>query len=126
MKIVLHGERPISWNEMYSGIHWTKRKEEADRVHHLIWVAIQEQRLKLQAREYLVYSQRVDIHVTAYFKCRPQDPDNICSKMYIDGLIGDVIVDDTREFVRKVTVQSEIDKDNPRVEIEITEIEYEY
>ena len=121
MKIVLQDERPISWNEMYSGIHWTKRKEEADRVHQLVFYALKEAPL------WRFYNEdRVDIHITAYFKCRPQDPDNICSKMYIDGLIGNAIVDDTREFVRKVTVQSEIDKDNPRVEIEITEIEHEY
>jgi len=123
MKIVLQGERPISWNEMYSGMHWSKRKEEADRVHQFVRFEIINQKLKYEAKDYLTYGEKVDIHITAYFKNRPQDPDNICSKMYIDGLIGNVIQDDTREFVRKVTVQSEIDKDNPRVEIEITEAE---
>ena len=114
MKIVLQGERPISWNEFYAGVHWSKRKEEADRVHMLVKCVL------INAREVII-TDMVDIHVTAYFKNRPQDPDNICVKPYIDGLIGNVIEDDTREFVRIVSSQSEIDKDNPRVEIEIVE-----
>ena len=123
MKIILKGERPWSWNKMYSGVHWSKRKEEADRVHELVWAAIRGESW-FPAWKDMVESGwcgRVDIHITAYFKNRPQDPDNICSKMYIDGLIGNVIEGDTREFVRKVTVQSEVDKDNPRVEIEVLE-----
>ena len=122
MKIVLQDERPISWNTFYAGVHWSKRKEEADRVHSLVWLELHGY-FPETSEDVVMFDNRVDIHVTTYFKNRPQDPDNICVKPYIDGLIGDVIVDDTREFVRKVTVQSEIDKDNPRVEIEITEAE---
>ena len=121
MKIVLQGERPFSWNTFYSGVHWSKRKEEADRVHQLVRFEIINQRLKYEAKDYLTYKTRVDIHVTAYFKNRPLDPDNIFIKPYVDGLVGNVIEDDTREFIRIVSSQSEIDKDNPRVEIEIVE-----
>ena len=113
MKIILDGERPWSWNKMYAGVHWSKRKAEADRIHALVYYSI-------NCKE--GYLERVDIRVTAYFKNRPLDPDNITSKFYIDGLVGNVIEDDTREFVRRVTTQSEIDKENPRVEIEITEV----
>jgi len=124
MKIVLNGERPISWNKMYSGMHWTKRKEEADRVHQLVWLAVKGENWFPGWKDTVESgcAGRVDIHITAYFKNRPQDPDNIASKLYIDGLVGHVIEDDTREFVRKVTVQSEIDKENPRVEIEVVEV----
>ena len=112
MKIVLENERPWSWNKLYAGVHWTKRAEEADRVHDLVGWTL---------REMHTYSMfintRVDIQVVAYFKNRPLDSDNIVSKMYIDGLKGFVIKDDTREFVRKVTTQSEVDKEFPRVEI---------
>ena len=124
MKIVLEGERPWSWNKMYAGVHWTKRKEEADRVHGLLmWKLQQTANLSGGAMLYkmdsspLLFKGRVDISVVAYFKNRPLDPDNITSKFYIDGLVGEVIEDDTREFVRKVTTQSEVDKENPRVEI---------
>ena len=111
MKIILEGERPWSWNKMYAGVHWSERKKEADRVHMLIkaWLA----------DSWLPFKGRVDITITAYFKNKPQDPDNICSKLYIDGLIGNLIEDDTREYVRKVTTISEIDRENPRVEIEV-------
>ena len=114
MKIVLENERPWSWNKMYAGVHWSERKAEADRVHMLIkawladsWIAFKPHR------------GRVDITITAYFKNKPQDPDNICSKSYIDGLIGNLIDDDDRTHVRKVTTISEIDRENPRVEIEV-------
>jgi len=119
MKIILEGERPWSWNLMYGGKHWSKRKEEADRVHELIWATLNSDACEKPKK---VMDRVADIFVTAYFKNRPQDSDNICSKLYIDGLIGSVIQDDTREFVRRVTTQSEIDKENPRVEIEITEV----
>ena len=110
MKIVLEGERPVSWNKFYAGMHWGQRKLEADRVHELVgWT--------LKELAYGMFETRVDIQVVVYFKNRPQDSDNICSKMYIDSLKGFVIEDDTREFVRKVTVQSEVDKEFPRVEI---------
>jgi len=116
MKITLEGERPWSWNQMYAGVHWSKRKEEADRVHDEVWLDCH-----VFKREMIIGV--VDIHITAYFKNRPLDSDNICSKLYIDGLIGNVIEDDTREFVRRVSTQSEVDKENPRVEIEIITLE---
>ena len=129
MIIILEGERPWSWNKMYAGVHWTERRAEASRVHGLVmWELQQMANLPPGAMLYkmdytpFLFKEKVDIHITAYFKNKPQDPDNICSKLYIDGLVGNLIENDTREFVRRVTVQSEIDKDNPRVEIEVLEI----
>ena len=119
MKIVLLDERPISWNKFYAGMHWSARKYEADRVHDLVKYTL----LADYEENIWLLPYRVDIHITVYFKNRPQDPDNICSKLYIDGLIGNVIENDTRQFVRKVTVQSEIDRENPRLEIKIGEVE---
>ena len=118
MKIILENERPISWNKFYSGMHWSARKEEADRVHELVKYTL----LADWGENIWLLPYRVDIHITVYFKNRPQDPDNICSKLYIDGLCSQVIEDDARKFVRMVTVQSEVDKDNPRVEIDIQEV----
>lgn len=115
MIITLEGERPWSWNKFYSGIHWTKRKEEADRIHLLVITEIKESGWLSGA----LPPGRFDIHTTVYFKNKPQDSDNICDKFYIDGLIGTVLVDDDRRYVRKTTTQSEIDRKNPRVEIAI-------
>ena len=119
MIITLKGERPWSWNKMYAGIHWSKRKEEADRIHELVYYTLKEEGWMFGEGS-IPPVGRVDIHVTAYFRGRPQDSDNICDKFYIDGLIGSVIEDDDRRYVRRCTTQSELDMLNPRVEIEIT------
>ena len=118
MKIIIPGERPISWNKFYSGMHWTERKKEADRVHDLVYAVCYK-----AWQNWGEYVNRVDIHITAYFENRAYDPDNICAKLYIDGLVKlEIIANDTRAYIRCVTTQSEIDKENPRLEIEITEI----
>lgn len=118
MKLVLPNERPVSLNSYYAGMHWTKRKAEADRVHWLVYAAV-------VTAKAVVFKKRVDIVVTAYFKNRQQDASNIMGKMYEDGLKGRVIVDDTPQYVRSMKTVSEVDKEKPRVEIEITEIEDE-
>lgn len=114
MKIILKDERSMSVNKVYSGMHWTKRKEEADRVHTLVFYAI-------PYKDRVIYQNRVDIFITCFFKNKPFDSDNIFGKIYVDGLKGVLIKDDHRNFVRWVGTRSEIDKENPRVEIEITE-----
>ena len=123
MKITLSGERPWSWNKMYSGIHWSTRAKEAARVHELVWFEYLEKHRDLSAAAPPIFENRVDILITAYFKDKIQDSDNICDKPYVDGLIGIWIADDTPEFVRRVSTQAEIDEENPRMEIEITEVQ---
>lgn len=120
MKIVLQNERPVSWNKFYSGMHWSVRQDEAKRVHELVWATLHSSD---DMHTDAMMDGRVDIHITVYFDKRPYDPDNICSKLYVDGLKDNVIENDTRQYVRRVTVQSEIDRENPRVEIEIQEVE---
>lgn len=114
MIIVLDGERPVSWNTMYSGAHWGKRKDRADSAHAAVHYA-----LSILEEPVKLFDGRVHITVRAYFKHRPLDPCNITAKLYIDGLHKIVIEDDTMEYVASVTTESHIDKDNPRVEMEI-------
>lgn len=66
-----------------------------------------------------MFKEPVDITVTVYFKSHPQDPDNICTKLYIDGLVGHIIEDDSPRYVSSVMSRSRIDKERPRVEIEV-------
>lgn len=110
-RLILPDERPQSWNTFYSGTHWSNRRDEAERVHQLVGLC---------AGAASVAEQPVDITVTAYFAGRPLDPCNITAKLYIDGLIGKWIKDDSPEFVRSVTTRSRVDKENPRVEIEMS------
>lgn len=115
--IVIPNERPISWNKMYAGVHWAKRADEALRVH-------------LVVRAYLdpdcpMFDGLVRIKMCVYSKNRrvQLDADNICSKLYIDGLIGWLIRDDDAKHVRSVETVTLLDRQNPRVEIKITEVE---
>lgn len=112
--LVLDGERPQSWNKMYSGRHWSKRSKEAKAVHWLVRAAI--------PRSAQPFVNAVAITVRAYFNRRPLDADNIVAKLYVDGLCGRLIADDSPKHVRRVTTESRVDRKRPRVEIEIREV----
>ena len=109
--LFLPGERPVSWNVYYGGKHWTQRQREAQRVHALVRAALDP--------EQAPFAGPVNITLIAFFSGRPLDPDNICAKLYIDGLKGWLIADDDRRHVRSVRVVSEVDRANPRLEIEV-------
>ena len=112
--VFLH-ERPVSLNKYYSGGHWSGRAEEAKRVHSLV-------RSKFKA-PYKLLDVPVGITVTAYFKDRSLDADNITSKLYIDGLKDVLLFNDSPKYVKWVKTIPKRDKLNPRVEIYIEELE---
>lgn len=114
-KIVLPKEKPMSWNDMYAGMHWSERNNEAKRVHALI-------RYSVSPKNKGPYTGKVGVTIRAYFQKRPYDSDNIASKFYVDGLKGTIILNDTPEYVGPVTTESCVDKNNPRVEIEVFRI----
>lgn len=117
MKIVLPKERPMS-NNVFYGLHWAKQNEEAQRAHALV-------RYSLTRLQRVPFSEKVNIYITAYFKNRPLDSDNIAAKLYVDGLKGYIIHDDTPAYVGFVATKSEVDKENPRVEVKIVPEELE-
>lgn len=119
MVIVLEGERPVSWNRYYSGVHWRKRASLATNVHLYIRAILM--RDVLDGGELEMFRVPVDITVLAYMKGQMIDADNICAKMYIDGLKGLVIKDDDPRYVTSVKTVALKDKRNPRVEIRIEE-----
>ena len=114
MILILDGERPISWNVLYSGKHWGARKKYADEIHEKVFYTIRE-----SYADPIPFDSRVHITVRAFFNKSPLDPCNIPAKIYIDGMHGLIIHDDTMEYVASVTTESHMDKENPRVEIEI-------
>lgn len=63
----------------------------------------------------------VEIEVVAFFNKYPLDADNICAKLYVDGMIGRVIGNDSYKFVLSVKTETRIDRDNPRMVITIRE-----
>lgn len=68
------------------------------------------------------FENRVDLEVVVYFKHRPYDSSNIPLKMIEDGLKPYLIKDDSIAYVRRVMAESRIDKERPRVEINLTEV----
>jgi Holliday junction resolvase RusA-like endonuclease len=54
-----------------------------------------------------------------------QDPDNLMAgqKFIFDGLVAaKVIPNDTRKWVKKITHEFGLDRQNPRVEVEVSEV----
>ena len=100
-----------SWNSIYSGKHWSFRSSKAKELHQLIAAYI--------PREIKTYKGSVDIRVYNYVpnKRRLMDADNVCDKFCIDALIDRVIKDDRQ--VRLASSRCEVDRKNPRVDIEI-------
>ncbi len=113
--IVLEGERPFSWNKYWSGMHWSKRSAEKDRVQMLV-------RAELDP-DMPMFAQPVEIRVRAFFKGQAQDCSNVALKPYEDALIGWLIQDDSPDYVRAVRVESRKDNKRPRVEIEVVVVE---
>jgi hypothetical protein len=112
--IVLDGERPFSWNKYWSGMHWSKRSAEKDRVQMLV-------RAELDPNVQM-FAQPVEIRVRAFFKGNVQDCSNICIKPYEDAIIGWLIKDDSPDYVTAVRVESRKDNKRPRVEIEVVAV----
>ena len=117
--IILHGERPKSWNRAYAGQHWTQRKAEADRIHQLV-------RGYFDPDNVQPFTVPVDIDIYVFFANRPLDADNIPAKLYVDALKGWWLTDDDRRFVRSVRTVTDVDKRNPRVTIEVTPCGWKY
>ncbi len=120
--IVLPRERPISWNKIYESRHWIFRKNLADSVHRKVTAAMVDMGIHPMDKTKM-FQGRVDIVVTAFFDKRPLDSDNIGAKIYIDPLKLVLIMDDNPKYVRRVSSQSEIDRENPRLEIVLTPVD---
>jgi Holliday junction resolvase RusA-like endonuclease len=72
---------------------------------------------------------RVNIIITWYEPNRRRDPDNISgggTKLILDGLVvAGTIKDDSQRYINSIEHRFEVDRDNPRVEIEIQEVNHD-
>lgn len=84
-------------NKIYAGVHWTKRKKQAEYVHMLTQQALRKAKICKG-----IYKEPVSI--TMRFNDR-LDIDNhgYIVKLIIDGLKGYLIADDTKQYVKRVT-----------------------
>lgn len=116
MKLVLPGERPVSWNKFYAGMHWSERRAIVEGARWAVKAALS------QNGHIPPFEEPVHIIITSYFKGRMLDVDNITSKIYIDALVHEgVLHDDTPRYVDSVTTRSRKDNEQPRVVIDITQ-----
>lgn len=76
MKIVMPNERPVSWNKIYESRHWIFRKNLASSVHRKVIRRLEEMGYRPLDKTKM-FTKPVEIDVTAYFKNRPLDADNI-------------------------------------------------
>lgn len=116
MVLVLNNEEPVSYNRLLR-LNPHARNREAQTRKLLVREALPAQ--------YSLYEVQVDIAIIAYFKKQMQDNCNITAKLYIDGLLGLVIVDDSPRYVRSVMTISRHDPDRPRVEIYLAKVNEE-
>jgi len=124
-KLVLRDTLP-SWNKIYAGVHWTKRKKLADYWHEIVkWELITN---RIGKKEYEKNLKNIPLHIviTCYFanKTKMLDADNICAKLAIDGLVGTLLPDDNYRIINRVTTRTELDRTNPRTEIDINRVNY--
>lgn len=67
--------------------------------------------------------EKAIVHITYFFKDkRRRDPDNYSGKMLLDPLVREGILQDDSFNNIKLVLDSECDKENPRTEIDITEV----
>lgn len=66
--------------------------------------------------------ERATVKITYFFPTKTRhDPDNYAGKMILDGLTAAKIIKDDSFDCIELVLRGDYDKDNPRVEIEITE-----
>ena len=99
-------------NKVYAGVHWSKRKKQAEEIHELVFYSMKEQKIpkKLYKKPVSItiyWDTRLDLDNTAYMR-----------KMIIDGLKDYLIKDDDRRYVKEL-----IDRFNNenKIKIEVKE-----
>jgi len=97
---------------------WVSAEQKKYHTELVKWSAIQAKLPKVEGR--------VNIHITWYEKSKQRDPDNIHAgtKFLLDGLVqAGVIKNDTQRYIGKIDHDEiRVDRNRPRVEIEITEV----
>ena len=108
-----------SWNTIYAGIHWAKRKQMVDTIHELVqWEVYQ-----IRNKPKLPF-KKVKINATTYFKGNKRhDIDNLCLKPYIDGLVhAKVVRDDNYKIIPELNIKLINNSNKNIVKLELIEI----
>jgi len=115
MRIILKGFIPPTINKYIGRTNIFDYQREKRKVHKIVLMSTIGNNPKIK---------KCNITITYYFPDRRKhDPSNY-DKMLLDGLIyASIITDDNYDVIKKFTTIGEYDKDNPRTEIDIEELE---
>ena len=108
--IPLHVTGEYGLNKIYAGVHWSKRKKQAEEIHNLVRYELQRQKIPRRMFQKPVelifkYNSRLDLSNHSYL-----------AKLIEDALRGYLIADDSRKYVRRF-VQEFWDGEGVLVEI---------
>ena len=120
VKITINEIPPTNNKYIGNSHNFNAYRREKERWHWLIRAAINKSQMPKKPLE------RAIVNITYYFKDkRRRDPDNYSGKMLLDPLVREgILIDDSFDVVTLVLVGN-VDKQNPRTEIEIRSVEYE-
>lgn len=118
MKITVNEIPPSNNKYMGNSRNFNEYRRKKERWHWLIKAALT--RVKKPREPY----EHAAVHISYYFKDRRRrDPDNYSGKMILDPLVREgILKDDSFDNIVLTVSKSGVDKDNPRVEIEVKEM----
>lgn len=117
MKIVIHDIPPSNNKFMGKSYNYHAYQNMKKKWHELIKYSI-----KVNDRPKQPYKKAV-VGIKYYFKNRiRRDPDNYSGKMLLDPLVTEGILEDDSFKNIELQLSADVDKDNPRTEITITEV----
>ncbi len=87
----------LSLNSIYSGLHWTIRRKQSQKIHKMVRLSLQFQNIQKQPFENPVnivfkWHSRLDLDNHGYI-----------AKLIIDGLKGYLLFDDTQKYINSIT-----------------------
>lgn len=83
-------------NEIYKGIHWTKRNKTAEEIHELVYYSMMQQNVPP-----VIFKKPVTIQFS-FNSNLDLDNHGYIVKLVIDGLKGYLIQDDSRKYVTEI------------------------
>jgi Holliday junction resolvase RusA-like endonuclease len=119
IKLIISGTPP-SLNQ-WSRMHWAKAaKIKKQWENDILYTFLAESHCNRISFPY----QKASVKIVYYFATnRRRDADNLNLKFLLDGIVkAGIIKDDSTKVIGQPETAWEVDKKNPRVEIEITEV----
>lgn len=141
LKLVIDNNTLNSYERMYFKLHPKATKKPIENPYHPlmnVWMIMKRPMmndLKQKWKDFIVWFikeqgyanlhiERCEMKFTTYYKTnRRHDVDSSSPKFILDGFTeSGFVVDDDSQHITSLTLQCFVDKENPRTEIEITNI----